>query len=165
MYALGYQFYRGNWTDLSKFVISVAAIVTPQPSDPLDVENFTGDEFQNFLTRLSYFSPGSSIETIITGIKKWLGMDKVARLAYFCTEDFLAVFFQWGGGASGALSQGIFIFWSLIHMHGSIMPNFLARCVRGVTSHIAKPSHEKDLYDELTLIDFITKKLSHVTWL
>ena len=51
---------------------------TSRPSDPVDFEIFTGDGFQNFLTGLSNFSPGSNIKTIMADVKKRPGMDKVA---------------------------------------------------------------------------------------
>ena len=44
----------------------------------MDFEIFTGDGFQNFLTELSNFSPGSNIKTIMADVKKRPGMDKVA---------------------------------------------------------------------------------------
>ena len=51
---------------------------TSRPSDPVDFENFTGDGFQNPLTGLSNFSPGSNIKTIMADVKNRPGMDKVA---------------------------------------------------------------------------------------
>ena len=53
-------------------------IATSRPSDPVDFEIFTGDGYQNFLTKLSDFSPGSNIETIMDDVRKWPGMAKVA---------------------------------------------------------------------------------------
>ena len=44
----------------------------------MDFEIFTGDGFQNFLTGLNNFSPGSNIKTIMADVKKRPGMEKVA---------------------------------------------------------------------------------------
>ena len=63
---------------------------TSRPSDPLDFEIFTGDEFQNFLTGLSNFSLGSNAKTIMADVKNRPGMDKVAG-------DFPAGIFSYRG--------------------------------------------------------------------
>ena len=44
----------------------------------MDFEIFTGDGFQDFLTGLKNFSPGSHIKTIMADVKKRPGMTKVA---------------------------------------------------------------------------------------
>ena len=70
--------------------VSIPSINTSRPSNPVDFEIFTGDGFQNFLTGLSNFSPGSNIKTIMADVKKQPGMKQVAG-------DFPAgLVFLWG---------------------------------------------------------------------
>ena len=55
-----------------QFYETILSITTSWPSDPVDFEIFTGDVFQNFLTGLSIFSPGSNIKTIMTEVENQL---------------------------------------------------------------------------------------------
>ena len=69
---------------------------TSRPSDPVDFEIFTGDEFHNFLTGLSNFSPGSNLKTMMADVKgdrgwtKWTG---ISLQAYILSGVFPPGFF------------------------------------------------------------------------